>query len=426
VQDELVDKGRKFLELVTRAEFAAAVEDFDATMQEKMPAGQLEKVWGTVTRQAGGFQELTGTRQESAGGFTSVFLTCRFEKTMLDVRVVFDAKGRITGLWFVPPRTQPENRPPAYADTTRFREQDAAVECGEWKLPATLALPEGEGPHPGLVLVHGSGPNDRDETIGPNKPFRDLAWGLASRGIAVLRYEKRTRVYRSAFLDPAKGFTVKEESVDDALAAAALLRRTPGIAPDRVFVLGHSLGGMLIPRIGRLDPEAAGFIILAGATRKGEEAIIKQMEYIVSLDGSISEDESDRLRAYRNTAARIKELRPEDLGSEEVLFGAYAAYWLDLRDYDPPLSARDLKRPLLILQGERDYQVTTEDYDNWKTGLGGVPGVVFKLYPSLNHLFMPGRGKSRPAEYQRQGNVSEEVVEDIAAWIKTGHVQETQ
>ncbi len=289
VQDELVDKGRRFLELITRAEFTAAVEDFDATMQEKMPAGQLEKVWGTITRQAGGFQELTGTRLESAGGFT-----------------------------------------------------------------------------------------------------------------------------------------VKEESVDDALAAAALLRRTPGIAPDKVFVLGHSLGGMLIPRIGRLDPEAAGFIILAGATRKGEEAIIKQVEYIASLDGSISEDESDRLQEYRNTAARIKELRPEDLGSEEVLFGAYAAYWLDLRDYDPPLSARDLKRPLLILQGERDYQVTTEDYHNWKTGLEGVPGAAFKLYPTLNHLFMPGRGKIRPAEYQRHGNVLEEVIEDIAAWIKTGHVQETR
>jgi dienelactone hydrolase len=269
--------------------------------------------------------------------------------------------------------------------------------------------------------VHGSGPNDRDETIGPNKPFRDLAWGLASRGIAVLRYEKRTRVYRGAFLDPAKGFTVKEESVDDALAAAALLRRNPAIAPDRVFILGHSLGGMLIPRIGLRDKDAAGFIILAGATRKGEEAIIAQLEYIASLDGAISEAESGRLREYRKTAARIKELGPEDLGSEEVLFGAYAGYWLDLEDYDPPLSARDLERPLLILQGERDYQVTAEDYENWKRGLASTPGVTFKLYPELNHLFIAGEGKITPAEYQRPGHVSEEVIEDIAGWIQTGH-----
>ncbi|MFA9454209.1 MAG: DUF3887 domain-containing protein, partial [Candidatus Aminicenantaceae bacterium] len=241
-ENGLEAKARRFLERMNRGQFGKAVEDFDAVMQERMSADKLEQTWGAVTRQAGGFQELKDTRQKTTGSYTSVFLTCRFEKALLDVKVVFDAENRITGLWFVPPSTRQEYKPPAYADTAGFREQDVTVGSGEWLLPGTLTLPIGPGPFPGVVLVHGSGPNDRDETIGPNKPFRDLAWGLASRGIAVLRYEKRTKVFRNAFLDPEKGFTVKQESVDDALAGAALLRRAPGISPDKVFILGHSLG----------------------------------------------------------------------------------------------------------------------------------------------------------------------------------------
>ena len=114
-------------------------------------------------------------------------------------------------------------------------------------------MPSGAGPFPAVILVHGSGPNDRDETIGPNKPFKDLAWAVASRGVAVLRYEKRTKQH-SAKLASVRAFTVKEEVLDDAMAAFVLLRTTEGIVPNASFVLGHSLGGMLVPHIGRLDP----------------------------------------------------------------------------------------------------------------------------------------------------------------------------
>jgi dienelactone hydrolase len=266
-------------------------------------------------------------------------------------------------------------------------------------------------------LVHGSGPNDRDESIGPNKPFKDLAWGLATRGIAVLRYDKRTTVYPKAFLDPENPFTVREESVDDAVAAVGLLRRTPRIDAAQVYVLGHSLGGMLIPRIGVRLPEAAGFIILAGATR-GVDAILDQIRYIAALDGTWSEEEHKQYSEYQEAAAKIKRLTPEDRLGRQAYMGAFAAYWLDLQDYDPPREARRLQRPLLILQGERDYQVTTEDFRNWKSALEGTAGVSFKLYSALNHLFMAGKGKSSPAEYQRMGNVNQRVIEDIAAWIR--------
>ncbi len=149
-------------------------------------------------------------------------------------------------------------------------------------------MPVGQGLFPAVVLVHGSGPQDRDETIGPNKPFRDLAWGLATYGIAVLRYEKRTRVYGQKLQQDKKlltSFTVYEETVDDAVSAVALLSQTPGIRPDRIFVLGHSQGGMTIPRVAQKDKQAAGFIIMAGLTRPLEDAILKQNRYLLSISG---------------------------------------------------------------------------------------------------------------------------------------------
>jgi dienelactone hydrolase len=415
----IVDTARRFLDFTARGEYRQAVQNFDAVMQEKMTADQLQKVWASVLKQAGDFQKLRDTRIEESGGYSIVFLICQFAKAVLDVKVVFNTEKQITGLWFAPHSPPQIYTPPQYADPSLFSEEEVTVGQAPWALPATLTLPKnGSKPLPAVVLVHGSGPNDRDETLGPNKPFKDLAWGLATRGIAVLRYEKRTRVYRKEFLNPEKAFTVREESVDDALAAAALLRRIPRIDAERVFVLGHSLGGMLIPRIGARAPEAAGFIILAGATRSAEDAILDQIEYIASLDGKWTEEEKKQYADYQNAAAKIKKLKPSDRTSREAYMGAYAAYWIDLQDYDPPREARRLQRPLLILQGERDYQVTTEDFQNWRSALQGSAGVTFKLYPSLNHLFISGSGKSSPSEYQRKGNVDEQVIEDIASWIR--------
>jgi uncharacterized protein len=270
---------------------------------------------------------------------------------------------------------------------------------------------------PAVILVHGSGPHDRDETIGPNKPFRDLSWGLASKGIAVLRYEKRTKQHGEKFAS-VKGLTVKEEVIDDVLAAVAMLRKTAGIDTKRIFVLGHSLGGTLVPRIGQVEPTIAGFIVLAGAVKSLEDAILEQTTYIFSLDGAISKEEQMQLDGIKELAAKVKALKTSDIDSSTDLFGAPASYWLDLRGYDPPEVAKALKQPMLVMQGERDYQVTMDDFRRWQAALSSRGNVSFKSYPKLNHLFIEGNGKSTPAEYNASGHVAEMVINDIANWIK--------
>ena len=426
IPPERIAAAQEFVSLLAKGDYASAEEKLDDTMKSAAPASKLEELWSSLQDQAGVYQQQTGVHTDHTQGYDIVFVTCQFEQTLLDVKVVYDAAGQIAGLFFLP-ALPTSYEPPAYAKTASFQEQEVTVGSGEWALPGTLTMPVGDGPFPALVLVHGSGPNDRDETVGPNKPFRDLAWGLASQGIAVLRYEKRTRQYPEKMAAMQNTLTVKEETVDDALAAVALLRQTSGIDPQRIFVLGHSLGGMLLPRIGAADAQSAGLpadakiaglISMAGPVQPMEDKILEQVTYLASLDGEVSEEEQANLDKLAEQVARVKDPQLSvDAPASDLPLGIPADYWLDLRGYNPAEAAKSLTQPMLILQGGRDYQVTAADYELWKAALGSRDNVTFKWYPSLNHLFYSGTGPITPQEYAVEGHVSQEVVSDIAGWV---------
>jgi uncharacterized protein len=409
--NELIDR-------LAKGDFQAAAGNFADAMRAAAPPEKLSEIWTSIQTQMGAYKRRTGVRTQKQGPYDICLVSVEFERDTADFKVVVDATGKIAGFFIVPPQQgggqAPEYTPPAYVHKDAFHEREVTVGTAEWALPGTLSVPVGAGPFPAVVLVHGSGPNDRDETVGKEMPFRDLAWGLASRGIAVLRYEKRTRAH-GAQLAAVKDFTVQQETVDDAVTAAELLRHTEGIDPRRVFVLGHSLGGMLIPRIGQKDPGLAGLIVMAGATRPLEDIILEQVSYLAAADGQVTDAEKKQIESLRAEVAKVKALKPGDAGTA---LGAPDSYWLDLRGYNPPETAKTLKTPLLILQGERDYQVTMDNFEAWKKALAGRPGVTLKSYPKLNHLFIEGEGKSTPADYEKPGHVAEAVIADVAGWTQ--------
>lgn len=407
------------IDSLSGGKYADCVKYFDKTMKSALPADKLESVWKSIISQAGSFKEKSSVRDEKSGAYTIIYVTCKFELAPLDAKIVFDKENNIAGLFFVPAKEVTTYRVPVYAKPDSFVETDVIIGSNEWKLPGTLALPNGNGPFPAVILIHGSGPQDRDESIGPNKPFKDIAIGLASRGIAVLRYEKRTKEYQQKMARSSKTITLKEEITDDVLSACELLRKTDKIDTRRIILLGHSMGGMLIPRLGILDKNTSGLIIMAGNTRSLEDLLIDQTRYIFSINNEIPQKEKDaQLAILLKQTDRIKR-KDYDLNTaeSELPLGVSPVYWQDLQKYNPTETAKDLKQPLLILQGDRDYQVTKLDFEGWQTNLKGKNNVEYKLYPKLNHLFMEGQGKSTPQEYSLENHVADYIINDIAGWI---------
>ena len=350
------------------------------------------------------------------GGTTLVSFPVQFSKVSVGIQFTLNASNQLAGLFFRPADSPlpPIWQRPLYSHPDSFRDREVTVGDDAWRLGGTLLVPLGKPPFPAVVLVHGPGPGDRDESIYSNKIFADLAEGLASRGIAVLRYDKRTKIYAAKMSEI--DYTVEQETVEDAVRAAALLRHQPEIDASRIFVIGHSLGGYLAPRIAARDGKLAGLVFLAANARPVEVMALEQNEYVANLTSNPSPEVQKRLADLRAEVVKVRNLDPGKT-NPPVLMGLPLAYLLDLKGYDPLAAAKRLAIPMLFLQGGRDFQVTTKDFDLWKSALGGRSNVAFIAYPALNHLFIVGEGKSSPAEYRATGNVSAEVIGGIANWL---------
>jgi dienelactone hydrolase len=340
----------------------------------------------------------------------------RFSNTSIHVQFTLNPSQQVIGMYFRPPdKPLPYTwKRPSYSKPDSFHEREVTVGTDMWKLGGTLTIPTAKGRVPGVVLVHGPGPNDRNESLFATRVFQDLAEGLASRGHAVLRYDKRTKTYAEEMSETY--YTMDDETVEDATRAVALLRKQAEIDPARIFLLGHSLGGYASPRIAARDRKLAGLIVMAGPARPIEEVALDQTDYVAHLKGEPGSNEQARLNQLMAEVAKVKKL-DQKADNPPILLGLPTAWWLNVKGYDPTAEAKRLGLPMLVLQGERDFQVTMKDFALWKSALTGRENITFHSYPSLNGLFIEGEGKGSPAEYHNPGNVAPEVVDDIAKWI---------
>jgi hypothetical protein len=348
-------------------------------------------------------------------GASLVQIPLHFEKAELVARIAVAEDGKVVGFMIQPAQAPPVAAPPV-ADDAAYIERDFGVGEGERALPGTLAMPRGDGPFPALVLVHGSGPHDRDETIGPNKPFLDIARGLAAQGIAVLRYEKRSKARPQDFA--GADFSVDDETTNDAVLAVDALRKTEGIDPGRVFVLGHSQGGMMAPRIAAVSGHVAGLVLLAAPSRSLLDIVVEQNRRLAVLDdGKTSDAERDAIGKLIEQGRITRD--PATAPATRTLLGQPAGYWRSIDAVDAVAEARSVALPMLVLQGARDIQVVDADWQGWKAGFHDDPRVEFKLYPALNHLGIAGEGDGNLAEYGVPGHVDAGLVADVARWIGT-------
>lgn len=311
----------------------------------------------------------------------------------------------LASAWTVPDRVDPGT----------FDEYDVMLDAGDRAVPGTVTVPRGAHAGPGAVLLGGGGPFDRDYTFGPNKPLKDLAWGLASRGIVVIRFDKVTYTHPEVTADP--DFTVAVEYVPHAVSALRLLRESENVDPVRTFVVGHSMGGKLAPRVAAAEPTVAGLVLLAADAEPMHRAAVRVARYLASVAPGAQADAM--VETFTRAAVVVDSPGLSRETPAHVLpFGMGGAYWLDLLHYDQVGTAAALPQPMLLLQGDRDYQVTVEDdLSRWRAGLASRTDVTIRTYPAANHMFFPGTGPSTAAEYEPAQHVDPAAVDDIADWI---------
>jgi dienelactone hydrolase len=387
--------GQKFTEM--NAMMAPAIKDsYKPEALSKFAA--TYKAWGDV-------EKIGEPSVQDMGPVKMVVIPVQFAKQAINFQFAINAEGQVAQ-WLARPGGVAWSRPD-YVKPDAFKTREITIGADNWKLPGTLTIPNGQGPFPAVVLVPDSGPSDRDATVGAVKVFRDLAEGLASRGIVALRYEKRTRQYAAQMTGTS--YTIGDETTDDAANAIAALRTQPEVDGRRIFVLGFGVGGYVAPRIAAEDGKVAGLILL-GANEHPLEDLILEDAIELGVAGK-------QLDALKQQVAKVKSLEEADTSLPPQL-GEPVAYWLDLKGYDPAAELKKLGIPVLILQGGRDFQVTSSEFDAWKAALNGKKDATLKSYPAMNHLFVAGEGKSTEQEYRKPGHVGAEVIADIATFIK--------
>lgn len=412
----LISRSEEFFTTLQQEKFKEANLFFDESVQAKVPAETLQKVWTDLNTKFGKYESADVVQSKAQGDFIVVLMDAKFASDSQRFLFAFNKANKMVAFLLQPKSTAPGYTKPAYADTTLYQESEVRIKgLKNNDLVGMLTVPKNAKNFPIVVLVHGSGPSDMDETIGANKPFKDIAAGLAANGIASIRYVKRSLVYP---MDITGAFTVKEEVVNDALKAIELAATVPNVDKKQIYLFGHSLGGMLAPRMATLAPDLKGIILAAAPARKLTDVIVDQNKYMFAqlndttaatkklLDTALMEVEKSRI-------TKIGSMKPDS-----AVLGLPASYWIDLNNYDQVAVAKKLSKKILVIQGGNDFQTADADYKIWNAALAKKSNATLKFYPELNHLLTPQTEKGTSKQYQTPGNVSEKLITDLAAWIK--------
>jgi len=405
----------KALDLARRGDFAAVLAMFAAGPQRRLTAEAIDAAWQTHVNRHGALWSIEPSAVRSDSGMMVVTVVLRTPSAALEAVVSMDRRGRLLNLQ-VTPMAAPW-APPPYAAMDSFSEYEVVLGDRPLAVGGTVSVPQASAPVPGVVLLSGGGPFNRDMTMGENRIGADLAWGLASRGIAVLRFDKPSHTHRQV-VAKNPDFTPTDEYVPYAAAAVDQLRADPAIDASRIVIVGHSMGGSYAPRVAVARPEVAALVLLAAEAEPMNRAAVRVMTHLAALD-SASPAMKEAAAAMAGLAANVDSPQLSRRTDPATLpFGYSGAYWLDVRDYDPVGTARQLGKPMLILQGGRDYQVTVDDdLALWRAGLDGRGDVSIRVYDADDHLFFPGTGPSTPAGYEPRQHVDASVIADIADWI---------
>lgn len=361
---------------------------------------------------------------ENNGVHTNIVMVYETTVSPLKITLRFDSNQLIDDLYFEQVVVADTYQKPVY-DIGNYSETNVVIGEGTFAVPGTLTIPDGKGPFPAVILVHGSGPHDRDSTIGAVKIFKDIAVGLAAQNIATLRYEKVTKEHNVKVASLPQ-FTLNNESVDDSILAVKLLKNRYDIDSANIYIAGHSQGGYVVPKIFENDNnnDIAGAILLSAPSGNMTEVLMEQQ--VVALERLKAMGyPSEIIASQEQTAAFISQtvdLINDPQYSIEKLPESFpippAYWWYEQRDYIPSQLAKLQTERMLIIQGENDWQVSMNQFSGWKEDLKERTNISYISYPNINHVLTEYEELSIGTEYYLPSNVSGKLITDMAKWIK--------
>ena len=437
----LPDVAREAVSELSSGQYARFFARFDEAMKAALPEAKVQELWKAITGQTGAFQSQIAARQETAGAFDVVFVTCQFEKAPLDIKLVFNAERKLSGLFFSPAGIG--NRPQEPKKPNPYREEEVTFENKEepgLKLAGTLTFPGSGGPFPAVLLISGSGAQNRNEEIMGHKPFLVLADHLTRRGIAVLRVDDRGVGGSSDGPPDATSL----DFAGDVLAGVTYLKSRKEIDPQRIGLIGHSEGGIIAPIVASKSSDVAFIVLMAGTGVNGREVLFEQGRLLAQAAGASEEQIAanrkiqttifDVLNATPDSETAEKQIREALSGASpsvrDIVLGAQlkmvlSQWFRHFLNYDPRLTLEKVRCPVLALIGEKDLQVSpSQNLPEIEKALTAAGNKDFKAVelPGLNHLFQTCK-TGAVAEYgQIEETIAPAALELISGWI-LGHAR---
>ena len=301
-----------------------------------------------------------------------------------------------------------------------YREKIIIGQGTEYPLNGLITFPDGaDGPVPAVVMVHGSGSSNMDEKVMKLTPFRDLADGLAMHGIASIRYDKRSFAHARKMLKQC--ITVKEETIDDAILAVNMLKSDPRIDKERIYILGHSMGAMLAPRIDSEGGDVAGLIMMAGTPYRLEDIFVRQLGQARESNSAMKWIAGIEDKLFTKKFDNLYSMSDEEAKQQKFAGGTTLYYFKEMGKKTAVDYLMENEKPVLIMQGGKDFQVlAADDYVKFRELLAERSNTFYKLYPELNHVFVDAIYddiSKVSKEYNTERHIGEEVISDIASFI---------
>lgn len=409
---------------------------FDETMKAAMPEDKLKETLKTLFMQVGSFKSQVSFRHKKSGDYDIFTATCQFEMAALDVDMVFNPQQKISGLFFKPAANTAQKRPQAPQKPYPYHEEDLVFESMESgvNLAGTLTFSESGGSFPAVVLIRGSGPQNRNEEIMGHKPFLVLADYLTRQGIAVLRFDDRGVGGSTA---GSSGDTTENFALD-VMGGISYLKTRKEIDHTKIGLIGHSEGGIIAPMVAAKSPDIAFIVMMAGTGVPGEEVLKRQGELIMRATGASEEQVKENTKAQkvmfdiiksttdidaakRKVQEALSDLNPIIRDTAYTQMGSAMSPWMRyFITYDPKPTLEKVKCPVLVLNGEKDLQVSPmQNLPEIDKALIAGKNKNYKIIElsGLNHLFQTCKTGSVNEYAQIEETISPNVLELITSWI---------